>query len=474
MPSLTKNIFWNSIRVGSNMLFPLITFPYVARVLGPEMKGEYDYVYAIVSYFILFANLGFPIYGIREISKNRDSRIELSKAASGIFSANLISASIVLVLFAAFCLFMPNNERLLFAIVGSSILFSCIQFDWFYQGVEDFKYITLRSIFIKSLCLIALFSLVHSKNDLLIYAAISVVGEFGNNIFNLLRIGKYADLKFSLENCWKHTKGASTLFLGTIAVSLYTQLNTVMLGALDTKESVAFFTTGNKMVQLVLTVINAMLSTIIPRISYQIGTGHNEEGRQLQYKVLSYTLYVCIPLSIWLFFFAGNIITLLAGDQFLPSIQVLKILSPLLIIIPLSGFLGLQVLYPVRKEVYGNYATIAGAITNIVVNMILIKAYSYIGIAIAVVLSEFVVTAVHYYYSRRYLELPILRFLPPKSLLASLVMIAYLLFSNIVIPNHGILFFIVQSFMSVLIYIGVLKILKDNLLNELITKVIRK
>lgn len=474
MASLARNIIWNSFRVGSNMLFPLITFPYIARILGPAVKGEYDYVHAIVSYFILFANLGFPIYGIREIAQNKESRVELSKAVSGIFSANIISASIISLLYVAFCFFLPKEEQMLFAIIGSSILFSCIQFDWFYQGVEDFKYITLRSILIKILSLIALFCLVHSKEDLLIYAAISVISEFGNNIFNLLRIGKYADLKFSLENCWKHTKGASTLFLGTIAVSLYTQLNTVMLGALDTKESVGYFTTGNKMIQLVLTVVNAMLSTIIPRISYQLGCGHAEEGRRLQYKVLNITLYICIPLTIWLFFFSENIILLLAGDQFMPSIQVLKILSLLLVFIPLSGFLGLQVLYPVRKEVYGNYATIAGAMTNLIANFFLIWKFSYIGIAVAVVLSEFVVTAVHYYYSRRYLELSVLRFFPKKAIVASLSLLVYLFISMSIIPDGGIVYFIVQSIMVLAIYLGVLKIQKDILLDEIITKFIRK
>ena len=459
------------IRVGSNIVFPLITFPYTARVLGPAVKGEYDYVYAIVSYFILFANLGFPIYGIREISKRRDSRTDISETVSSIFTTNLISVTIALFSYAVLFIFMPDDEHLLFAVAGISILLSCIQFDWFYQGVEDFRYITIRSLIVKTLSLIALFCFVRTKNDLIVFAFISVIGEFGNNIFNLLRIGKYADLKIIFKNNFTHVRGASALFFGTVAVSFYTQLNTVMLGMLDTKESVGYFTAGNKMVHLILSVITAMLATIIPRISYQLGTGKKEEGVKLQQKVLKLTLYLGYPLMVVLYFLAGDIISLLAGDQYFPAIPALKILSSLVVIIPLSNFLGLQVLFPIKKEKYGTYAVVSGAIANIMLNYILVVYYSFIGISLAVVISEFVVTFVHYYFARRYFKMSINDFLPHNCIVAVIAMSILLVISNYMYSDFNIISLIIKGGGAVLFYISILYLMHDELCFEILKKI---
>lgn len=459
------------IRVGSNIVFPLITFPYTSRVLGPAIKGEYDYVYAVVGYFILIANLGFPIYGIREISKFRDSRKNLSETVSAIFSTNLISVLVALSLFTFLLIFIPNNEKLLFIIIGFSILLSCIQFDWFYQGVEDFKYITIRSLIIKAFSVTALFCLVRSKDDLIIFAIISVVGEFGNNIFNLLRIGKYADLRFSFKNCIMHIKGASALFWGTVAVSLYTQLNTVMLGILDTKESVGFFTAGNKIVHLLLSLITALLATIIPRISYQMGTGQEKEGLQLQMKVLRLTLYIGYPLAVLLVFLSGDIVVLLAGDQYKPAIPVLMILSSLVIIIPLSNFMGLQVLFPVNKEIYGTYAVVSGAIANIMLNYVLVIKFSYVGIAIAVILSELVVTFVHFFFARRYLFMKAKDFLPINCLISVFFTSILLAGSNIIYSDYNVFSLIIKGGIATFLYLLILYLRHDALYLEVMHKI---
>ena len=470
MSSIARNAIWNMIRVGSNILFPLITFPYTARILGPAVRGEYDYVYAIVAYFILFANLGFPVYGIREISKRRDSRKELSDTVSAIFTANVLSVVIAILLFVVLLFFVSDDERLLFIIVGISILMSCIQFDWFYQGVEDFKYITIRSFIVKTLSVIALFMFVTSKDDVISFAMISVVGEFGNNIFNLLRISKYADLCFSFSKCYIHVKGALALFWGTVAVSLYTQLNTVMLGLLDTKESVGFFTAGNKIVHLILSMITAMLATIIPRISYQLGAGDQEEGHRLQYKVLRLILYVSYPIVILLVFLSGDIVAILAGKQFLPSIPVLIVLSLLVLFIPLSNFLGLQVLFPVNKEKYGTYAVVSGAFANILLNYVLVIHFSFIGIAFAVLIAESVVTAVHYYFARRYLMMPLNLFFPGNCLFAVSIMLLFLTFANIIYTEYNIFSLILKGGLSALLYLTVLMLRRDSFYLELVSK----
>ena len=284
MASLKKNIFYNSIRVGSNLVFPLVTFPYVTRIMGPDTLGLFNYITAIAGYFTLFASLGFPIYGIREVAQSKDDPVKLQSATNAIFTANTLACLVVYVVYFIASLLLAHSEHdfWLYFVLGLSVLLSCISFDWFYQGVEDFKYITIRSIAIKLISIVCLFIFVRTQDDILPYAILTIAGTCGNNILNLIRIRKYVKLKISFLDCRKHTKGASVLFLGTIAVSLYTNLNSVMVGALGTMAAVAFFTTGNKLVQMLMTVLGAITSSIIPRMAYLVGKGDEKEAIALQ------------------------------------------------------------------------------------------------------------------------------------------------------------------------------------------------
>ena len=171
MSSLKRNILYNSIRVGSNLVFPLITFPYVTRILGPESLGLFNYVVAIVGYFTLFANLGFPMYGTREIAQTKNDPLQLEKVTNSIFTAACISCLVMYLLYFITSIFISGSSEdfIIFFITGLSILLSCISFEWFFQGIEDFKFITIRSIIIKVVTIVCLFVFVKSKEDLTAY-----------------------------------------------------------------------------------------------------------------------------------------------------------------------------------------------------------------------------------------------------------------------------------------------------------------
>ena len=454
MASLKKNIFWNSVRVGSNLVFPLVTFPYVSRVLGPDTIGLFNYVTAIAAYFTLFASLGFPIYGVREIANVKDKPEEFGNIVNSIFTANVIATFIVYLAYFVVALLISGEYLLLYSIIGLSVLMSCISFDWFYQGIEDFRYITVRSLIIKVISIVGLFIFVHDKSDLLAYAILSIVGTCGNNILNLIRINKYVKLRFSLVDCWKHTRGASTLFLGTIAVSLYTNLNSIMVGALGTMEAVGFFTTGNKVVSLVMTIITAVTSTIIPRMSYLVGNGKEEEAAFLQKKTINLLNYMSLPMIAGLVILAKPIILVFSGEEFLPSVIVL------------------QILYPIRKEKYGNYAVIIGALVNLVLNFFLIPQYAYVGVAVSVVCAETVITLAHYIFAMKYMKLKLHDFIPIKSVVSTLVMalVVYVCSSYSDYPVCVVVWVIVGA----LVYVGTLLLMKDKFMKEMIFKIINR
>lgn len=470
MASLKKNIFWNSIRIGSNLIFPMVTFPYVSRIMGPNTIGLFNYIMAISGYFTLFAALGFPIYGIREVAQNKDSKERLQSVTNAIFTANLLSCILVFITYLITSYFMASNSSdfLLYFILGLSVLLSCVSFDWFYQGIEDFKYITIRSLIIKAFSIVSLFLFVKNSSDIIPYAILTIVGTCGNNILNLIRIKKYIHLKISFIDCWKHTRGASILFLGTIVVSLYSNLNTVMIGALGTMLAVAYFTTANRLIQLCMTILGSITSAVIPRIAYLVNNGTDKDISDLQKKSLNIIYYISIPMLFGIIALANPIIRLFGGNQFMPAAVTMKILSSLLVIISLSGFLGNQVLIPLHKEKYGNYCVLGGAITNLILNYYLIPSYGHIGVAIAIVCAEIVVTVMHFCFTWKYINLTIFDFIPVKCIISSVVMFIFIHLSYVY--NRPPLWSILWIFLGAFVYFVMLFILKDKFLKSLFIK----
>lgn len=461
------------IRVGSNLLFPLITFPYAARILGPEAIGLFNYVFAISSYFILVSSFGFPIYGMREVAVIKQDNKSLTEVVNSIFTACLLFSIISIAGYLILCYYILPKHLILCAVVGISVILNSISFEWFFQGIEDFRYITVRGIIIKSLSLVGLFIFVKTDGDLLAYAILTVSAACGNNILNLFRIRTYIRLSIRFKDVLKHTKGASVLFLGTVAISFYTYLNDILVGALTNMQNVAFFSTSNKIVHILLTIIDAITVSIVPRMSHLVGSGDRKASDQLQHNTLNLINHIIFPLTAGLFILSQPVIELFAGNKFLPSVSALHILSLLLLIIPLSSFLGHQILIPNRKEMYGNYAVISGAIVNITIALILVPRISYIGIAVSLVIAEFVVTAVHFIFARKYITLTLSDFLPYKIIFSSLIM-GFVVWGLYEFDKHPGMCFI-WALIGVIVYIISLLAMKDNfIINIIKTKLNRR
>ncbi len=474
MASLKKNIFYNSIRVGSNLVFPLVTFPYVTRILGPDSLGLFNYVNAIVSYFILFACLGFPIYGTREVAQAKGNPQELQSVTNAIFTTSALSCLSVYVVYFIASLFLAKDcgEFWIYTVLGFSILLSCISFDWFYQGIEDFKFITIRSITIKIVSIVCLFVFVKSKEDILYYAILTVAGTCGNNIWNLIWINKYVRLRFSLKDCWKHTKGAMMFFLGGIIVSLYTNLNGVMVGALGTMASVAFFTTGNKIVNLAMTILGSVTSSIMPRMAFLLKNGDDAQALDLQKKTLNLLYYLSVPMTVGMIVLAHPLIMLFGGPEFKPAVVVMQILAPLLVIITLSQFLANQILVPLHLEKYDNYCVLGGAVVNLGLNFFLIPKYAEVGVALSVLASEVIVTAMFFFYAAKHMMLRWRDFFPSKCLISSILMggVLYLLFDE----NRSLVWLAVFSLLGVAVYCLALLVLRDKFFMYFINNILGK
>ncbi len=379
------------------MLFPLITFPYAARIMEADGIGQVNFFQSIIGYVSLFTCLGIPMYAVRAIARVRDDVKARNNLAAEILLLHLLLSFVGYLIVGIISIFVPQVllNFSLFFLLSLSILFTTIGCDWFYQGIEDFKYITIRGLVIKILSVAILFVTVKTKNDLMWYGFYCVFGVLGGNIFNFLRLGKYKDespIVFSNLHPFRHFKSVLHVFALVFVTSIYVNLNTVMLGFMQNNESVGFFTTATKITSLCLGVMAALQSVMIPQMSNLVALGRTSEFSALAQKSLSFSLFISLPMSVGVFLTAHYLIILLAGPSYLPAIMTLQIISSIIFMIGISGVLGMQILYPKGKENIVIKSTALGAIVNVLLNIFLIPRYSQYGAAISTLVAESVVT----------------------------------------------------------------------------------
>ena len=406
--SVKLNFILNTIRIFLGAFFILITTPYITRILGAENLGKVDYVNSIIQYFILFTALGIPSYGIREIARNRDNEYERTKT--------VIELGIILVITTIIgyttLFFLLNNIsgfkelKTLILIMSTWILFNNIGFEWFYQGIENQIYITIRFIVIRLIVIVLMFLFIKNPNDYIIYGIITVLMNSGSNILNLINIRKYLSLKkIKLKNLnlLKHLKPVFIIFAASLSVSIYLQLDVVMLGNIS-DEIVAYYTVPNKLIRLVMILITALGTVLVPRISNCIKNNDVENYKKYVNYSLKYILMISIPSVVGIFLLADNIIFIMAGEKFVQSILTMRILVFILFIVGMAYFLGFQILYPHGLERYYTCSVTVAAVINFIFNYIMIPKYYQNGAAVGTIIAELTGVLMMLYFTRNYLK----------------------------------------------------------------------
>ena len=476
--SIKKNYILNLINTISTMLFPLITFPYAARILMADGIGQVNFFSSIISYISLFTCLGIPLYAIRETARVRDNQRELSKTVTEILllHSGLTLLGYVAVFIIAYTVPKVMVDIPMFLLLSTSIIFTAIGCEWFYQGVEDFKYITIRAITIKTLCVILLFLLVKSKEDLLYYAVYSVIGSVGNNVFNFFRLRKYVKLKlidFNELRPLRHLKPTLRIFVLNLVISIYVNLDTVMLGFLKDSAAVGYYTGATKLTKMLLGIVSSLSTVMIPRLSNLIQNGQYNEFKLLAQKAVDFVVMLSLPLFLGLLVTAPYLIRLFCGDSYELSISTLQIVSPILLFIAMSNVLGIQILYPQGKEDIVVKCTIAGALVNFTLNMFLIPIFANDGAAIATCVAEFMVTFVMLIIGRKSLpiEYSVKRY--ANYLIGGGLMFIALFAIRTFVFLPSALLLLLHVLIGIIIYIGYLFIHKDNLMMNLVVNQIK-
>lgn len=395
--SLKRNFLYNCIYKVSELLFPMITFPYVSRILMADGIGHVNFFNSIIQYIVMFASLGIPMYAIREIARVRNNKEELSRTTIEILLLFLFLSIIgyVVVGLLTCTIAQITADIPLFLILSVSIFFTAIGCEWFYQGIEDFRYVTIRSLCTRVLGVVLLFIFVKDKTDIYWYALYLVFGVLGGNIFNFLRLRRYkifSNIKIKDLHPFHHLRPALHVFALNLIISIYIQLNTVMLGFLSTETAVGLFTASSKLSHVMLGIGGALGNVMIPRMSNLVGENNEKEFKQLSEVSMKFIVMVSLPICVGLTILAPSLIQMFCGETYYNAVLGLQILSPIVLAIGMSNVMGYQILYPLGKINIVMLTTGIGAFVNLLLNFILIPKYAQNGAAVATTIAEIAVT----------------------------------------------------------------------------------
>ena len=475
--SVKVNYILNLINTGTQMLFPLITFPYVCRVIEADGIGQINFFQSIISYISLFTCLGIPMYAIREIARDRSDVVQMNRTAMEILLLHSMLTLVGYAIVAILCLTVPQIQVNipLFLILSLTIFFTAIGCEWFYQGIEDFKYITIRGLFIKTVSVVLLFIFVKSKTDLLYYGCYTVFGVLGGNIFNFFRLRKYIhreNIIFSELHIKRHIKPVLKVFSFSVVTSIYLQLNTVLLGFLKNALAVGYFAAATKVMQMLLKMSACLGSVMMPRASHLIAENKEAEFNRLIQKSYDFTLAIALPMTIGLIFCAPSLITALCGVKFEHSILPSQIIAPIILMVAISNIFGIQVLFPKGKINIVTLCCGIGAVADLILNLCLIPFFSYIGTSIAYLGAEVATTVSMYFIGRKYI--PIIYFKKSHLTYAlGCIVMALALYGISLLQLPTLTILLLQGCCGVLAYFIILCIRKDEMLVQILSKIKR-
>ena len=413
------NALLNVIKTVLGIVFPIITFPYIARVLNAEGVGIYNFSASIISYFSLLAALGISTYAIREGTQYRNDGRRISLFASQMFSINMISTCISYILLFITLLVTPKLHSYNGAILLLSleIVFTTIGCNWIFNIFEEFVFVSIRTVAIQLLSVILMFSIVKKPEDLIIYICIIVSCNGLTNIINYIYARKtLCCIKFTTDINWKtHLKPILIIFSTAIAITIYVSADTTMIGFILNDYSVGVYSTAVKIYTLVKQVITAIMMVLIPRFSLLVSEEDNETINIFFSRVVNLLSVILIPAAVGLLFTSQQIIYVFAGNDYVSGTASLRILC-IAILFSQFAYMYIQcILIPNKRESKVLIATLTSAVTNILLNIIFIKNVGIEGAAITTVIAEFMVFGFSVYYSRDLVK--------PKGLFRNLISI---------------------------------------------------
>lgn len=393
---LKKNIAYKGLLTFSNYIIGFVTFPYITRVLGPENFGLVNFALNTVDYFLLFATMGIATIGTREIAAARNNKAKLDSAFSKILGVNLTFTIITLLIYFLSILLIPKlyeNRELLY--VGSAkIIFTAFAVEWFFTGIENFRYITYRSLAIKLLYVVSVFILVKNQSDYKLYFLLTILSIVLNSIINFIYARKF--VSWDIREAVSKNYIKQNLRLGVYAImsSMYITFNVVYLGLVSTDAEVGYYSTAVKLYFIAVSLFGAFTQVMMPRVSSLLSNGNNQAVSHYLHKSFILVFMTAFPIIIFSEFFAPVIINIMSGPEYESSVTPMRVLMPALFLVWIAQVIALQALIPMRKDNILLIASLAGGIGAIIVNILITPKLASLGSAITLLICESIVTAI--------------------------------------------------------------------------------
>ena len=405
--SVKFNFIMNFIMSASSIVFPLITFPYISRVLMATGNGKVATASAVVAYFNMFASLGIPTYGIRACAKVRDDKKALSKTAQELIIINSITMLISCVVFAFTVILVPEfaAEKELYLINGIGLALNVFAVTWLYNALEQYAYITVINMITKLFSLILMFLLIKRSEDYVIYGGITVFASSASYVFNFIYARKFITLKkIGKYNFRVHMTPIFKFFAMSAAISVYTNLDVVMLQFMQGDAEVGYYNAAIKVKTILVTLITSLGTVLLPRLSYYIKKEKTEDFYRMIGKAVNFVVVAGLPLTIYFMLYASESIQFLAGDGYQGAVLPMIILMPTVLLIGMSNITGIQILTPQNQEQKVLNSIVCGAVADFLLNLVLIPKMASSGAALATVIAELVVLLVQCVYLKEILK----------------------------------------------------------------------
>ncbi len=393
--SLKINMILNGIKGLMAIIFPLISFPYISKILGVEAIGKYNFANSIINYFILLAGLGISTYAIREGARVREDKKNLNQFSNEVFTINIISTILSYLLLFILVLIVNKfkDYSILIFILSLQIIFKTIGIEWIYSIYEDYKYITIRSIFFQLLSLVLLFTFVHSQNDLYVYVIITVISSVGSDVLNIIHLRRKYHWNVAITkniHFKKHIKPILILFATTITITIYVNSDITVLGFLTNDYYVGMYSVSTKIYTIIKSLLSSVVLVSIPRFSALLAQNEKEQFKDTAEDIYKTLLTLIIPAIIGMIALRKEIILIISDASYLEATSSLALLSIAIFFCLGAYFWGQAMLVPLKQEKKVLKITIISAIVNVVLNLLLIPIWKENAAALTTIIAELI------------------------------------------------------------------------------------
>ena len=468
--SLTKNYIYNLIYQVLTLVLPLITTPYLSRVLGAEPIGVYSYTYSIVSYYLLFGALGVGLYGQREIAYVNNDVKKRKKAFWEIATCRIVTMLIAILVYFIFT--MRTGEYVVYYRIWLiELIAMAFDISWFFQGMEEFKKTVIRNVVVRIVSVTLIFILVKAPEDLIKYITIYAIADLVGNLSLWLYLPKYfKGIKIDKIRTFSHLHAIILLFIPQIANQIYNLLDKTMIGKIIIdKAEVGFYEQGQKVIRVLLTLVTSLGVVMIPRMASTFASGDKEKIAHYMKKSFKFVFFLAFPIVFGLISVSEGFVPIFFGEGYDKVVILLNVISPTIILTGVANVIGTQYLLPTKRQKEYTITITIGLVINFILNYILINLYSSIGASIATVASELIVVIAQLYAIRKDIKTKEIIKLSYTYIFAGGIMFGITMIIKLLL-GVGLKAIVIQILTGIIVYVGVLWLLKDEFLNMFIDK----